>query len=83
MVAETFRQKQNVHPFILGLQPSALVDSVARVDCSLLDRIPGERGGSIPVRFQSLVHSYILFNYYYYYYYNLLNLLNLLNLGCD
>lgn len=54
MVAESFRQKQNVHPFILGLQPSALVDSVARVDCSLLDRIPGERGGSIPVRFQSL-----------------------------
>lgn len=59
MVAESFRQKQNVHPFILGLQPSALVDSVARVDCSLLDRIPGERGGSIPVRFQSLPCAFL------------------------
>lgn len=36
-------------PLILGLQPAALVDHVARVDLSLLDQIPGERGGSIPV----------------------------------
>jgi hypothetical protein len=57
MVAESFCQNhQNVEeeeevkaPFILGLQPSALVDNVAHVDLSLLDRIPGERGGSIPV----------------------------------
>ncbi|CAI8600004.1 unnamed protein product [Vicia faba] len=55
MVAESFCPKQNDHvPFILGLQPSALVDSVARVDCSLLDRIPGERGGSIPVAIEEL-----------------------------
>ncbi|KAG1366284.1 hypothetical protein COCNU_13G000740 [Cocos nucifera] len=33
-------------PAILGLQLSALVDHVARVDWSLLERIPGERGGS-------------------------------------
>lgn len=36
-------------PLILGLQASALVDHVARVDWSLLDQLPGERGGSIPV----------------------------------
>ncbi|KZV14507.1 adenosine kinase [Dorcoceras hygrometricum] len=36
-------------PLILGLQPSALVDHVARVDWSILSRIPGERGGSFPV----------------------------------
>lgn len=36
-------------PLVLGMQASALVDHVARVDCSLLDQIPGERGGSIPV----------------------------------
>lgn len=37
-------------PLILGLQPAALIDHVARVDWALLDRVPGERGGSIPVR---------------------------------
>lgn len=36
-------------PFIVGLQPSALVDTVARVDSSFLDLIRGEHGGSIPV----------------------------------
>ncbi|KAK6939478.1 Carbohydrate kinase PfkB [Dillenia turbinata] len=36
-------------PLVLGLQPCALVDHVARVDFSLLDQIPGERGGSFPV----------------------------------
>ncbi|XP_028773969.1 uncharacterized protein LOC114731011 [Neltuma alba] len=41
-------------PLLLGLQPSALVDHVARVDWSLLDQIPGERGGSIPVAIEEL-----------------------------
>lgn len=36
-------------PLIVGLQPSALVDHVARVDCSLLKQIPGDFGGSLPV----------------------------------
>ncbi|KAK2446411.1 adenosine kinase [Trifolium repens] len=65
MVAESFCQNhQNIEgeeeevkaPFILGLQPSALVDNVAHVDLSLLDRIPGERGGSIPVAIEELEH---------------------------
>ncbi|KAB1220661.1 hypothetical protein CJ030_MR3G009389 [Morella rubra] len=43
-------------PIILGLQPAALVDHVARVDSSLLDQIPGERGGSIPVAIEELEH---------------------------
>ncbi|XP_061350798.1 uncharacterized protein LOC133295906 isoform X2 [Gastrolobium bilobum] len=47
-----------IAPFILGLQPSALVDNVARVDSSFLDRIPGERGGSVPVAIEEL--EYIL-----------------------
>ncbi|XP_051139877.1 uncharacterized protein LOC127257476 [Andrographis paniculata] len=38
-------------PVIVGLQPSALVDHVARVDCS---RIPGEPGGSFPVSSEEL-----------------------------
>ncbi|XP_010906337.1 uncharacterized protein [Elaeis guineensis] len=41
---------------ILGLQPSALVDHVARVDWSLLDRIPGDRGGSQQVNIEDLNH---------------------------
>ncbi|KAL5704679.1 hypothetical protein ACHQM5_023070 [Ranunculus cassubicifolius] len=45
-------------PLILGLQPSALVDHVVRVDWSLLAQIPGERGGSQPVDFEEL--EYIL-----------------------
>ena len=36
-------------PLVLGFQPSALVDHVARVDWSLLHQISGEHGGSIPV----------------------------------
>lgn len=36
-------------PVVLGLQPSALVDHVARVDLSFLSRIHGEAGGSFPV----------------------------------
>ncbi|OMO75171.1 Carbohydrate kinase PfkB [Corchorus olitorius] len=43
-------------PVILGLQPLALVDHVARVDESLLDQIPGETGGSIPVEITELEH---------------------------
>lgn len=59
MVAEAFCLNQNgeevvAPPFILGLQPSALVDNVAHVDWSLLDRIPGEPGGSIPVAIEEL-----------------------------
>jgi hypothetical protein len=37
-------------PAVLGLQVSALIDHVARVDWSLLDRVPGDRGGSQQVR---------------------------------
>ena len=33
-------------PAVVGLQVSALIDHVARVDWSLLDRVPGDRGGS-------------------------------------
>lgn len=36
-------------PLIVGLQPSALVDHLARVDSSLLLHIPGAKGGSLPV----------------------------------
>ncbi|XP_062158537.1 uncharacterized protein LOC133866006 [Alnus glutinosa] len=43
-------------PLVLGLQPAALVDHVARVDWSLLNQIPGERGGSIPVAIEELEH---------------------------
>ncbi|XP_010254785.1 PREDICTED: uncharacterized protein LOC104595654 isoform X2 [Nelumbo nucifera] len=49
-------KKQGQAPLILGLQPSALVDHVAKVDCSLLDQIPGERGGSQPVGIEELQH---------------------------
>ncbi|TXG52200.1 hypothetical protein EZV62_021369 [Acer yangbiense] len=41
-------------PLILGLQPAALIDHVARVDWSLLDQIAGERGGSIPVSIEEV-----------------------------
>ena len=37
-------------PAVLGLQVSALIDHVARVDWSLLDRVPGDRSGSQQVR---------------------------------
>ncbi|QCD98858.1 fructokinase [Vigna unguiculata] len=41
-------------PIVVGLQPSALVDHVARVDWSLLHQISGEHGGSIPVKIHVL-----------------------------
>ncbi|KAG8632440.1 uncharacterized sugar kinase slr0537 [Manihot esculenta] len=44
------------HPLILGLQPVALIDHVVRVDWSLLDQVPGDRGGSIPVAIEELQH---------------------------
>ncbi|XP_062021378.1 uncharacterized protein LOC133737935 [Rosa rugosa] len=43
-------------PLVLGLQAAALIDHVARVDWSLLDQLPGERGGSIPVAIEELEH---------------------------
>ncbi|KAG5542339.1 hypothetical protein RHGRI_022021 [Rhododendron griersonianum] len=46
----------SVPPLILGLQPSALVDHVAKVDWSLLSQIPGESGGSFPVEIEELEH---------------------------
>jgi hypothetical protein len=42
----SLRASKGAAPAVLGLQLSALVDHVARVDWSLLDRIPGDRGGS-------------------------------------
>ncbi|KAK7842712.1 adenosine kinase 2 [Quercus suber] len=41
-------------PLVLGLQPAALIDHVARVDWSLLDQVPGDRGGSLPVAIDEL-----------------------------
>ncbi|XP_074372910.1 uncharacterized protein LOC141713410 isoform X2 [Apium graveolens] len=43
-------------PLIVGLQPAALLDHVARVDASLLSQIPGESGGSFPVGIEELRH---------------------------
>ncbi|KAK9108892.1 hypothetical protein Sjap_016952 [Stephania japonica] len=48
------KKSGQVAPLILGLQPSALIDHVAKVDSSLLDRIPGDIGGSIPVAIEDL-----------------------------
>ncbi|XAR61742.1 6-phosphofructokinase [Bertholletia excelsa] len=43
-------------PVVLGLQPSAFVDHVAKVDLSLLSQIPGEHGGSFPVEVEEIEH---------------------------
>lgn len=43
-------------PAVVGLQPVALVDHVARVDWSLLEAVPGERGGSMRVTEEELDH---------------------------
>ena len=51
-------------PFVLGLQPSALVDHVARVDWSLLDQILGEHGGSIPVLTPTSLLFFLFTNFY-------------------
>ncbi|GAV65663.1 PfkB domain-containing protein, partial [Cephalotus follicularis] len=56
VAAQPLPKYEEAAPLILGLQPAALVDHVARVDWSLLDQIPGERGGSIPVAIQELEH---------------------------
>ncbi|XP_044510069.1 uncharacterized sugar kinase slr0537 [Mangifera indica] len=56
MGAEPLPTTMAAAPLILGLQPAALSDHVARVDWSLLDQIPGERGGSIPVAIEELEH---------------------------
>ncbi|XP_024403161.1 uncharacterized protein [Physcomitrium patens] len=45
-----------VCPDVVGLQPVALVDHVARVDWSLLESVPGERGGSMRVTEEELDH---------------------------
>ncbi|KAK9285461.1 hypothetical protein L1049_024654 [Liquidambar formosana] len=50
------KKDEQAPPLILGLQPSALVDHVARVDWSLLQQIPGEGGGSMPVAIEELEH---------------------------
>lgn len=49
-------QFESAAPLILGLQPSALVDHVAKVDWSLLSQISGESGGSFPVEIEELEH---------------------------
>lgn len=50
------RKEEKRAVVVLGLQPSALVDHVAKVDWSLLNQIPGERGGSIPVALEDVEH---------------------------
>ncbi|KAL4650009.1 hypothetical protein ACB092_01G055800 [Castanea dentata] len=58
MGAEPFLNNNNneatAPPLVLGLQPAALIDYVARVDWSLLDQVPGDRGGSLPVAIDEL-----------------------------
>ncbi|XP_075641779.1 uncharacterized protein LOC142613346 [Castanea sativa] len=57
MVAEPFLNNNNeatAPPLVLGLQPAALIDYVARVDWSLLNQVPGDRGGSLPVAIDDL-----------------------------
>jgi sugar/nucleoside kinase (ribokinase family) len=55
MVAEALPKCPEA-PLVLGLQPAALIDNVAPVDWSLLDQIPGDRGGSIAVQKDELEH---------------------------
>ncbi|XP_058092040.1 uncharacterized protein LOC131237948 [Magnolia sinica] len=56
LLPESLPGKVGQPPLILGLQPSALVDHVARVDWSLLAQIPGDRGGSQQVAIEDLEH---------------------------
>ena len=75
MGAEAEQQQQLPPPFpqagkadppaVVGLQVSALIDHVARVDWSLLDRVPGDRGGSQQVHpdpslSQRFVHAAVI-----------------------
>ncbi|KAL2902046.1 hypothetical protein RDABS01_027128 [Bienertia sinuspersici] len=55
IVIEDGNFKEKV-PIVLGLQPSALVDHVAKVDWSMLNLIPGEIGGSNPVAWEDVEH---------------------------
>ncbi len=50
------QQQEKCPPVVVGLQPVALVDHVAKVDWSLLDAVPGERGGSMRVTAEELDH---------------------------
>ncbi|XP_031478187.1 uncharacterized protein LOC116249153 [Nymphaea colorata] len=52
------KKEGQTRPLVVGLQPSALLDHVARVDWDLLDSIPGDRGGSQQVQIAEL--EYIL-----------------------
>uniref|UniRef100_A0A2N9ICB1 Carbohydrate kinase PfkB domain-containing protein n=1 Tax=Fagus sylvatica TaxID=28930 RepID=A0A2N9ICB1_FAGSY len=57
MVAEPFlHNNNNDAPLVLGLQPAALIDHVARVGWSFLEQVPGDRGGSTPVAIEELEH---------------------------
>ncbi|KAK9023792.1 hypothetical protein V6N11_003990 [Hibiscus sabdariffa] len=59
MGAETLvKNVEAMAPLILGLQPAALIDHVARVDWSLLHQIPGERGGSILYMFVGAISGF-------------------------
>nr|GEV81170.1 uncharacterized sugar kinase slr0537-like [Tanacetum cinerariifolium] len=59
-------ESPSTSPVILGLLPAALVDHIARVDSSILAKIPGEPCGSFPVAAEELkeilkeVDTYIL-----------------------
>lgn len=56
------QEDEEWHPVVVGLQPVALIDHVARVDWSLLQAIPGERGGSLRVcvSFCPFIHPSLL-----------------------
>lgn len=51
-------------PLVVGLQPLALVDQVARVDWSLLNSILGERGGSQRVTSKELEQILVEVNFH-------------------
>lgn len=54
--AEQQQAPSSPPPVVVGLQLSALIDHVAHVDWSLLDRVPGDRGGSQQVPFLPPTH---------------------------
>ncbi|KAL1309454.1 uncharacterized protein [Arachis hypogaea] len=51
---QPFPEAEAEASMVVGLQPSAMVDTIALVDSSFLDGIPGEPGGSIPVGIEEL-----------------------------